>query len=490
MPVDNHLKWSEIRDFSAGLWTVNSQMMPAGGAQTMSDCFPAPSGGLKAWFKATTFTTTGIGSVTLESPRMLFAHENVDGAGNNDYYLLTYKASDTKLRLYELNEQKGDVAWTQIKLFAAGNDPGFINATAYVDSLANLYMMFGIGAGGGADSGVWGATYTPGSTATVFKQSTIAMDFVFNYQSRICGVKGANIYYSDVGSIANMTTNIAPVDIDEGQPNIMFVATFSPGDLLVFKEGAPIYLVEGDLTSYTVRQMNGSKPVQIGGPGVVRGPMGVMFRVGTDGIYETPDGSMLNPLSKAISNRSWQSRAPILWQNHWLMAMGNGLVLDYDSKAWFTYSGITSGLGVGCKLPRLGGFMFVDNASSFTINKIIPQDGRTDNRAESYTWKSAPIRDESGRQMEIRAVQVYAHAYNGSPATSTIAVTVNGVTQTLAVDSSARGGLTYYFLARKEELDVQIVAASNESGVPAPDIDVVRFAGQPGHFLRQIADVG
>lgn len=490
MPVDTHLQWQEIRDFRGGLWTVNSQLIPPNGAQTMTDCFPAPSGGLKAWFKKTTFTTTGIGSVSGESPRMIFAHENVDGAGNNDYYLLTYKASDTKLRLYELNEQKGDVAWTQIKLFAAGLDPGVVNATAYNDSLGNLYMFFGIGAGGGADSGVWGATYAAGSTATVFKQSTVAMDFVFNYQSRICGVKGATIYFSDVGSIANMGTNTAPIDIDEGQPNIMFVATFSPGDLLVFKEGAPIYLVQGDLTNYTVRQMNGSKPVQIGGPNVVRGPMGVIFRVGTDGIYETPDGAMLNPLSKAISNRSWQSRAPIVWQNHWLLAMANGLVLDYDSKAWFTYSEITSGTGVAHKLPRLGGFMFTDNASSFTIGKVIPQDGRTDNRAESYTWKSSPIRDQTGRQMEIRCVQVYARSFNGSPATSTIAVTVNGVTQTLACDSSGRGGLTFYFLARKEELDIQVVAASNESGVCAPDIEVVRFAGQPGHFLRQVADVG
>jgi hypothetical protein len=259
----------------------------------------------------------------------------------------------------------------------------------------------------------------------------------------------------------------------------------------VFKEGAPIYLVEGDLNNYTVRQMNGSKAAQISGAHAVRGPMGVIFVAGTDGVYETPDGSQIMPLSGAISARDWQTTNPIAWQNHWLFCGGNGHMFDYDSHAWFNYTAITNNDAAVARLPRLGGFFFADNpagAAALTLWKVIPQDGRTDNRAESYTAKTGPLRDNSGRQTEIRAVQVYARSFNG--ATSTVTVTVNSVGQTLACDSSGRGSLTFYCLARREELDITVTAASNASGVAAPDIEVVRFAGQPGHFLRQVADVG
>lgn len=486
MPTDAQLSWAEIRDFAGGLWTVNDQLMPPNAAQVMTDCYPTPGGGLRAWYKPTTFVTTGVANPTNERVRCIFVHENAAN-GANDNYLLTYNTVDTQCRLYRMNETAGAVVWTNIKTFAAGLDPDNISATAYNTSDGNLYAVFSLGtaaAGGGAgDGGMWSVRFSDGNIV----KRTSSSGFTVNYQSRIVTAVGSVLHYTDPGVWTNIDTNLAPVDINEGQPNIMFMAAFSPGDLVVFKEGAPIYLVEGDLFAYTVRQMNGSRPVQVGGPNVVRGPQGLIFRAGSDGVFETPDGSFLSPLSRAISSQSWTLTNPLVWTHHWLMAFGNGLVLDYDSHAWFNFSGITSS-GYGFPLRRLAGVFFSDNTAPFTLWKVIPSDGRTDNRAETYTWKSAPLRDPTGRQIEIRAVQVTARSTNTS--TSTITVTVNGVSRTIACDSSGRGSITFYFLARRETLDVQVVAASNATGVEAPRIEVVRVGSRGGHFLTTGSDVG
>src|SRR5579863_6773491 len=165
MPTDGNLQYIEIRDFSAGLWTVADQLMPPNAAQQMIDCYAVPSGGLRAWYKATSYTTAGITSTTNEAPRMLYAHENIVGTSvGNDNYLLTYNASDTKCRLYRLDESHGIVSWNLIKTFAGGADPADITATSYYAgsfSTANLYLVFSLGANAqGADSGVWSVKYS------------------------------------------------------------------------------------------------------------------------------------------------------------------------------------------------------------------------------------------------------------------------------------------------------------------------------------------
>lgn len=487
MPVDSHLTWAEVRDFSAGLWTVNDQLMPPSGAQVMTDCYATPSGGLRAWFKPTTFTTSGITSTTAETVVGMFAHENIanrSGGGlSNDFYLLTYDSTDNLHRLYRMDQTNSETTWTKIKTHAAGSSIFACAMTAYNDASGDLYVVYTLGSGGaGADAGIWSVKYSDG---TITHQLTKG-DFVANYQSRIIAADKSALSFTDPGTFLNFSTNTAPVDINEGQPNILAVATFSPGDLLVFKEGAPIYLVEGDLDNYTVRQMNGSKGMRIGGIPLVRGPQGVIFRCSSDGIYETPDGSTVNPLSKNLSSAIWTHPNPISWWDHWLFCADVGLVYDYDTGCWFDTSAM-SAAGFVTAL-RHSGFWIANNAATFTLGTITPTDGSTDNRAESYTWKGAPLRDPNGRQIEIRAIEIVERSANG--ATSTVTVTVNGSAQTFACDSSGRGALTYYFRQRRETLDITVTAASNASGVEAPRIEAVRIGSQGGHFLTAVTDAG
>lgn len=482
MPVGNALTWSEIRDWSPGLWTKEKSLMPPNASQTMTDCYPVATGGLRAWFQSSSFTTSGIGSTTTEAPRALFAHNNIGGssATDNDYYLITYKSADTKIRVYRLNKSNGDTTWSLIKLHAAGLDPGFISTTAYVLADGTLYFVYGLGLGAGGtggDGGVWSVKQSDGTVT----QRYVSGSYVANYQSRLVTNVGANLHYTDPGVWTNLSTNVAPVDVGTGQAAIMFFQPFSPGDLLVFKEGAPAYLVEGDLFSYTLQQMNGAHPVRLAGPAICVGPNGVIFRSAFDGIYETMDGSQMVPLSRALSAEEWNSNEPMCWLNHLLLSGENQKIMDYDTKAWFKTSDFSSGSACIFPLQRSSSFIFTDNTPTFTIGLVEPIDGDTSARTASYTWQSAPLRDPSGRQVEIREVQVYAQTFNG--ATSTITVTVNGDARTQACTSVGKAPLQFYFVQRDVELDVTITSASNGAGVEAPLIDTVRIGTRGGHFL-------
>lgn len=491
MPVDSHLTWAEIRDFSPGLWTVNDQLMPPSGAQQMLDCFAAPSGGLRAWFKSESFPVGGISSRTNERPRGLFVHEGMQArSGNglgNDYYLVTFNTVDTKVRFYRMDQTDTGppTTWTLLKTTVAGLDPGYVVATDYIIADGTRYAVFALGAAADTDNGIWAIKYDDGSMTQLLNGQQA---FVANYQSRLIAIGSISnlnpsvIQFTDPGTLANFSTNSAPVDISEGV-SITSVAPFSPGDLLVFKGDSSIYLVEGDLDNYTVRQMNGSKN---GGNSPVRGPNGVIFQLTNDGVYETPDGSSITPLSKNLSSETFGLRRQLIWQNHWLFSMQNGgMVYDYDTGCWFATSVLTNLVGVGCRLKSINGFLVADEASgAFTLNTLTCIDGADDNRCETYTWKSAPLRDPNGRQIEIRAIEIIVKGSNGT--TGTITVTVGGVAQTFEIDSSGRGTLAFYFRARHETLDVTVTAASNAAGVEAPRIEAVRIGSQGGHFLRPI----
>lgn len=486
MPVDSHLEWTEIRDFTPGYWESGDQLMPPNAAQVMTDCFPVKQGGLRAWFKPATFTTSGVDSTTDEIPLGLFAHEhliNRSGSGTGtDWYLVTWAQAAAVTKVYRMDQTAAGppTTWTKIKTHITGLQPTQpINVCNYVLTDGTRYFVYGLGAGDGADSGIWIVKYSDGSLTHLLSSQ---QSLVANYQSRLIVASTASglgvgvIQFTDPGLLTNILTNSAPVDVSEGLQDISGFGTFSPGDLMVFKSGAPIYLVEGDLTNYVVRQMNGSVP---GGTKPARGPQGLIFNA-AGRIFTSPDGSQVFPLSEQISTAS--TGGQLCFHDHWLWLGRNGLVMDTDTGAFFKTSQISNSTrGPAQPVVVDDGFWFADSASPFTLWTVTTSDGATTGRCESYTWKSAPIRHETGRQVEIRAVEIYARSRNG--ATSTVAVTVNGTTQTVNCDTT-RGAMMFYFKQRGEILDVQVVSASNASGVEAPMIEVVRVGAQGGHLLR------
>lgn len=489
MPVDSHLEWTEIRDFTPGLWNIGSPNLPSNAATTMTDCFPMKSGGLRAWFKPVAFSTTGIDSTTDEFPLGLFAHEgliNRSGSGTGtDYYLITWAAGAAVTKVYRMDKTAAGppTTWTKIKTHLTGLQPTQpVHVCNYVLTDDTRYFVYGLGAANGADNGVWIVKYSDGTLTHLLNSQ---QEIVANYQSRLivagstAGGNPAVIQYTDPGLLTNILTNAAPVDESEGLTNISGFATFSPGDLMVFKTGAPIYLVQGDLTNYIVRQMNGSVP---GGVKPTRGPAGVIFTA-RGRAYSTPDGSQLQILSEQISSDLMGRNGQVVFHDHWLFCGRNGLLMDTDTGAFFQTSTITTQAATPCIERVVGdGFMFADSGNPMTIWTVETVDGSAQGRCESYTWKSVPIRHQTGRQLEIRAVEIYARSFNN--ATSSVTVTVGGVSQTRTCDASGRGALMFYFMARGEYLDVQVTAASNASTVEAPIIEAVRVGAQGGHYLR------
>lgn len=498
MPVDSHLQFAEIREFHAGLWTVSDQIMPPNAAQQMTDCYASPGGGLRAWYKPGTLTTTGIANPASEVCTGIFGRggvpNRVSGPSTVDYYMTTYRSADGFVRLYRMDLTANAVAWTLIKTFGAGSAPHFTTWTNYhLNSGADHVLMSLFAAS--ADDGVWAINYADGVMTKIVASPWAGPITI--HQSRVMVSENLAPFrttFSDPGVETGLGTNIITTESSRMYGQNTGICSFSPGDLLIQKMGAPFFLVEGDLSNYTLRQMTDSKSTN-GWNSCAFAPMGVIWAITLDGVYESPDGQLMFPLSKNLASininpQSVQDAAGSRWANvqfikHWLM-LGSGHVYDYDTKCWFKSSFLGSG---NCLTQDRFGQTLVaaTNGTNFSIFVYDTTDD-TAHRAEAYTWQSAPLRDPNGRQVEIRAVDIVARSRNG--ATSTITVTVNGVARTIACDSTGRGAITFYYMARREELDITVTAASNAAGVEAPMIEAVRIGSQGGHFLTTGADVG
>lgn len=504
MPIDSHLSWAEIRNFSPGLWTIGKEIMTPNAAQQMTDCYANPGGGLRAWFKPSTITTSGLVNAAQEACAGFFSRDGIPnraGPGvGSDFYMLTINFTTGVCRLYRMDQTNSATTWSVIKTFAAVTAPGLphwatwavlnLNSGA-VHVLMSLFQT-------STDDGVWSVNYSDGAVAKAV--ATPWSGPITVHQSRLIasggGINQASLTFSDPGAETGLGTNIITTENSRNLGEIMGISSFSPGDLLVQKAGAPFFLVEGDLSNYTLRQMNDSKGTN-GWNSATFGPMGVIFACTQDGVYETPEGQLIMPLSKQLAGidinpqsivsnvaNNWASMA---FAKHWLM-LGNGLVYNYDTQTWFKSSFLTNANGGTVWADRfLGTFYAAGGGVNFSLYSYNLSEDAI-HRCETYTWQSAPLRDPSGRQVELRSAEVYAYSTNG--ATSTITVTVNGVGRTIACDSSGRGAITFYFKERREELDITVLAASNATGIEAPRIETIRIGTQGGHFLTSAADAG
>lgn len=494
-PSNAHLAWQEVRDFTPGLWTVSSHLMPPNAAQVMTDCYPTAGGGLRAWFKPSSITTSGIANAAQESVVGVFSRGGIGvraGVGDtSDRYLMTYNSTDGKSRLYRMDLTAGATTWSLLKTFAANV------GVAPSPALFTVYQLVSGGVGGNvhvevsfnqitADDGIWSINYSDGAMAKI----TSVVGAIGVHQSRlIVGKQDGNVAFTGPGD-ESFGTNLVTAEPSRQLSAITAVQSFSPGDLLLFKRGAPIFLVEGDLTDYTLRQMNDAKnPSTYFTPAYT--PDGVAFYCANDGVYITPEGQTIIPKSQSLLPGTWTqpgtaftdvSIGDVSYIGHWLMAP-RGFVMDYSTGAWFTSSFLNLGTAGTdgrhhCVDRAYQLILAATGGRSFSLYQFDTSEDSA-HRAESYTWKSAPLRDPSGRQLQIREVQVTGQA-PGSAAT--IQVTVNGTTRTSAV-LSGRFNESFLFRETAELLDVQVVPASNTGGVEAPVVEAVRIGSRPMHLV-------
>ncbi|MBE7561223.1 hypothetical protein HS125_20635 [bacterium] len=106
MPTNRQLEWVEIQDFAPGLFTVADWLIPSHGSQLMEDCFPQVGGGLRAFVKPETVTTSGLSDIANEAVVGCFVHYPGDrhGVGNKpDFFLAMRNITDNRIRIYRLD---------------------------------------------------------------------------------------------------------------------------------------------------------------------------------------------------------------------------------------------------------------------------------------------------------------------------------------------------------------------------------------------------
>lgn len=295
---------------------------------------------------------------------------------------------------------------------------------------------------------------------------------------------------------------------------VAWMISVPPGDLIVATRDGSIYNVQGDLGDPTVRELGRWGTMVPHEP--VLTPNGLFFILPNQGVHILGLDGSVETISADISPAVWNMVTPkiglgqMAGDERFLFAPNlhpkaehsNGaLVYDMRTHAWFTS---THPDDVVIPNPRLmradnnpqdsGVWVFTSQPLTGTASPPVAWHYRTggyvdagtetEARGSTYEYRTAPLRDPSGRRVVIREVRIPAYAFN---AISTMAVTVNGTTVTRTLPA---GQSTQVFLFREEDnlLDVNVKAKSNDPAVEAPITEALRFGWRPGRmeFARNI----
>lgn len=515
MPSDKHLQVVEIATFTPGLWTSTSQyLMPGTAAQIMQDCYPQPGGGLRAFFKASSLSVSGINKISAERVIGLHAKGGTPArsgtpSDTTDRYLVTYQndgslsvGSRCRPRLYRMDGSNSETTWTEINVTSgstlfnlATNDNNapqkssllFFRNTAGTPNDKWVMLVMRYVAAVTRGSGLYRLNYNDLSAAqkaieivSSVTDATNPSGAITTHQARVLiSSNGATtperLTWSNVGDAGTFAAaNFLDVEPNQDLPGIIGLHPQPPGDIIVMKEGAPLVVVQGDITAPTVRaQLEGIHP---GGTGVQdfgRTPEGVTF-IATDGYIYLTDGYTAQNLSEQLAGFAVQQPGDAVspgdtnFINEFLFAP-NGNVLHWPTKSWFTQTQLA---GIFHNVERYTRTIWgpVGTGNSFALNSLKPFPGT--NRVSTYTWKSAPLREPSGRQLTIREVEIVYQSYDAN-ATFQVTVGSQAVTQTL--QSTTRGSIRFYFLQQAPMLDVQIVSTAGNGSHEAPTIEAVKI---------------
>lgn len=490
MPSSKHLEWADITDFTPGFFdTSGDLLMPATAAQTMTDCHPEPGGGLRAAGKPTSFSTTGLGAtgervIGVYSRGAIALRAGVGDA--SDRYVWTYKSSDNKVRVYRWDETDADTAWTEIKVHAAVSaTPNPVIADTFVDSAGDAYVVYTL-AQTGSDDGLWSIKYSDG---TVTKQlGSIFPLAVCVQDDRIITGNLYTLRWNDSQSISSFPApNNLPVQASRQGNNIQALVAFAPTDLFVGTRFSAWSMVQGSITDPTVRTM--SDAYTVGWPqNLPFTESGFAFISPNQGVMLSSDGQSFSDISSTLDRTRWVQGstsaigdvgggnlsyiAPYLVAPH-------GLFFDFRTKSWHQSSVLLANDAFHSFADRNYRQLFV--ATGGQGYSLYVFDAKESSRWNTYTWRSAPLRHPSGRQIRVREIEVYCKAYDSA---STIEVTVNGTARTVTMTASGKQQLDFLFDESDEMLDIKVVASSASAGVEAPSIEVVRVGTLPAHRLK------
>ncbi len=502
--INNHLEWVDITDFSAGLWSTSGGfLMPAEGFQTMTDCYPQPGGGLRAFYKPEATTVTN-----LTTTARVVAMDCFTSAVQSTFMLLSIAPATGRLTAWTRTASAS--SWTSSKVFnlpAAANQAYQADICQYVDNADSPYFVVAtanyVGESG---TGIWLYNINAGTWAQVSGTAGITGPVVAMYQSRIItrgvGDYGQNnrLMWTDPGAITFAAANYIDFGarVADSESALAGFAPYSPSNLMV-ATATSWYTVQGDLGDPVVTEMGkGHAPNIAHGQSISPHDAGPIFVDANAGVFVAQNnGSAFDQLDKQLTPYnppSIQASFGITVYKDFVFAP-SGRVMDLRTGAWFNlsvgigstpidrtyalrydhdgYGGFTS--PVGLYAPQW--------ADTFAIYRYVIDEavGDASGRYSTYTVKTAPLRRPDGRQVNLREVQVMV---KGFAAGDDVAVTVNGTTRTATDIGVGINVLTFTFNERAEYLDVQVVPTAASTG-EAPIIEAIRVGFRPdGHRLR------
>lgn len=521
MPVSKHLNWLDITDFSPGLFTEPSALkqfsMPQNAAQQMDNCVPIRAGGLRAFFKPTSVSTSGVASIANESVMGIGLRAGIalrSGASGDgtDRYLITFNPNDMKVRLYRMDGSNGETTWKQKDAsytFTAGTINAVRSAALmpFHDSAGADWMLLCIR--GGGNSGLWKAAYVagagpPAGDGVITKMNSATGPLTVNQARIILGDGGAvvpyRLYYGDLGLTTGAITTLANfVDIAPYQDGagLTMLSAMEPSDILIGRESAPWTVLQGDISSAStaVREMGSVHTGAFTEQQVARTPDGI--------VYIEPGGRIYATDGRNFTDISWQldrfykidgsltdhvDLGQMAFLGQWLFCP-QGYVRDWETGSWLRATDLSnaSHFVSDARRQKIWG---VNGGASFTMFDYVPFDRQSYTgsgvvRYNTYTWRSAPFAQPDGRQTRIREVQVFLDA----SAAGSISITrTNADGTTVTKSHSVAVGRTMISTSFPNSgslyQDITITPSATSSSNEAPIIERVRFAFAPGRLVQ------
>lgn len=397
MPAQSaHLRYIEIKDFSPGLWERVDWLMPASGAQQLTNAYPTEGGGLRAFFKGTTILTTGIVSPSTERVIGLHARGGIPARSGSptdlvDRYLVTYvsNGATNRPKLYRMDGSNSEATWTQI--FKTSGVTEFASAGANDAPSKASFRFFKLSSGSpndqhvllvlryvSGDSGLYRLNYNDLSSAqkailltTLVVGAAQPSGPIAIHQARIAIGAGNSekLVWSNPGTETFDAPNFLDVEPNQDLPVLAAMAPMEPSDLLILKEGAPGVIVQGDITDPQLQQMSEG----INGIGDFgRSPTGLTIVSQGGNVYVT-DGRTWTAISDQLGDYSPANNTVVMGDtnfiNDFLFAPG-GKVFYFPTKSWFKQ---TEMAGSFHNVERYTGHIWgpTVDGTSFGLKKII-----------------------------------------------------------------------------------------------------------------------
>lgn len=345
MPTNYHLAWTEVTDFSQGLWTKgNTWLMPQLAAQRMRDCYPVAGQGLRAFYKRQTGTATGLTTAS-EVYFGIFAAPSGGINPSSDRYLMAWNITTHIATLYYTTNPSSPGTWSAIKTFAATSGTPILKQSFFITYLSGTTrrVVFNLNIGS-TDDGIWITTGGAAPTKMTVTGATAPGGPICSHQSRIVVTDGSTIRWSDPTTETFNSASFLNVEPNGIRPSNIVMTAFEPSDLLIGKEAGPFVLVQGDLSNPIVRALDESLELVAGSnPG--RMPMGMAVTAHRDGVYQTSPGGGTQKLSTNLAFNNFSLPAVFgTYTPSWIgdCFYGEGVLFtpgafyDTTTGAWFT----------------------------------------------------------------------------------------------------------------------------------------------------------